>query len=64
MTHSFPDEASLFAQALEKPPQERPAFLDDACHGNLELRERIEALLHEYTNASSFLEEPAAGPTS
>jgi len=36
---------TLFAQALAKSPEERSAFLDEACDGDLELRERIEQLL-------------------
>jgi WD40 repeat protein/serine/threonine protein kinase len=38
-------EEALYACALERPEVERAAFLDDACHGNLALRERLRALL-------------------
>ncbi len=41
-------------------PQERAHFLDEACRGKPELRQRVEALLRAHEQASSFLEEPAA----
>ena len=35
----------LFDQALEQPPESRPAFLDEACAGDPELREEVASLL-------------------
>src|SRR5262245_55044030 len=61
MTSSTSDEAALFALALEKPSQERSAFLADVCRDNPGLRARVEALVQEYAAAGSFLESPAAG---
>src|SRR5262245_1087076 len=61
MTEMTSDEAALFALALEKSPQERSAFLADACRDNPELRARVETLVQEYAAAGSFLESPAAG---
>jgi tetratricopeptide (TPR) repeat protein len=52
-------EESLFADALEKPPQERAAFLDAACAGDPILRKNVESLLSAY-DAGQFLERPAA----
>ncbi len=38
-------EEFLFAMALEKPADKRPAFLDAMCEGNASLRSRLDALL-------------------
>jgi hypothetical protein len=35
----------VFAEALEREPEERAAFLDDACGGDAELRHEVESLL-------------------
>src|SRR5262245_43461969 len=52
-------EEALFNLALEKPsPEERAAFLDQACAGQPQLRAAIEALLHVYEGAGSFLNKP------
>ena len=42
--NSTPEE-SLLVETLRRPVSERAAFLDGACHGDLALRERLEALL-------------------
>ena len=38
-------EEALFALALEKPAEKRPAFLDAVCEGDTALRACLEALL-------------------
>src|SRR5215510_4245160 len=48
----------LFHSALEFAPDARPAFLDGVCHGDAELRRRIDALLVAHESAGSFIEEP------
>ena len=50
--------ASLLEAALERPPGERTAFLDEACSGQDALRERVDKLLanHEEAEANGFLE--------
>jgi tetratricopeptide (TPR) repeat protein len=49
----------IFNAALKIESQsERLAFLDDACAGDVELRRRIEALLHAHSDAGDFLEPP------
>jgi serine/threonine-protein kinase len=56
------NEESVFAQALEKhDPQERAAFLDQACAGNPALRRNVDSLLAAY-DAGQFLEAPAPPP--
>ncbi|WP_164976200.1 serine/threonine-protein kinase [Oleiharenicola lentus] len=52
-----PDD-DIFAEALELPAAERPAFLDRACAGQPDARARIEALLSAHDEAQRFLERP------
>ncbi len=52
----------LFAKALEHPPAERAACLDEACAGDAELRREIEALLAADARAGRFLEPRSAAP--
>jgi hypothetical protein len=54
------NEETLFHLALEKPAAERPAFLDQACAGDAELRERVEGLLRSHETPDSFLVNPPA----
>src|SRR5215510_12015474 len=62
MNHPSPLEAVFFA-ALEKgSPQERAAYLDQACAGDPDLRRRVEKMLAAQAQAGSFLEQPAPGP--
>src|SRR5512138_2087271 len=49
----------LLDAALEVPLEGRAAFLDEACAGDEELREELDALLASDDDASSFLEQPA-----
>jgi eukaryotic-like serine/threonine-protein kinase len=49
------DEAALFSEALEKPRHERPAFLAAACGSDLQLRERLEALLAAHDHPAGLL---------
>jgi hypothetical protein len=55
-------EAALFAAALERPPAERAAFLDGACHGDPALRARLEALLAAHEHPAVLLDAPADAP--
>jgi len=51
----------IFFEALERPtPQERAAFLDEACGKNPEQRAKVEALLADHFQHDSFMKEPAA----
>ncbi len=52
----------LFGEALELPPESRPAFLDQACGHDPELRRLLEQLLLEDARAGSFLARPAFTP--
>jgi len=60
------NELDVFSQALDlTDPSARQNFLDQACGGQPELRQRIEDLIRNAAQASQFLENPpsAIGPT-
>src|SRR5271166_5665482 len=50
---------SLFLAAVEKAPEQRAAFLDEACAANADLRRRVEELLSAHEEPGSPL---APGP--
>src|SRR5262245_41743178 len=57
------NELEIFSIALEMDrPEERAAYLDQACGDNAELRQRIEILLRSHAGAGSFMASPAPGP--
>ena len=49
----------LFESAVERPPQERAAFLDESCHGDEDMRREVESLLTSHERAENFIEVPA-----
>ena len=49
----------LFHAALQRSPDARRAFLDEACGDAVELRRRVEMLVSKDEQAGSFLERPA-----
>jgi eukaryotic-like serine/threonine-protein kinase len=49
----------LVDQAMERPPEARAIFLDDACAGDDELRREVESLLEAHSHPESFLGTPA-----
>ena len=49
----------MFESALERTPDERPAFLDHACNGDESLRSEVQSLLASYEEGESFMERPA-----
>src|SRR5262245_48973748 len=55
------NEETLFHLACEKPPDERAAFLDEACAGDTALRQRLEILLAAHEQPDSFLQSAARG---
>jgi WD40 repeat protein/serine/threonine protein kinase len=59
-------EVAVFAAALELPPDQRGAYLDQACAGDVALRRQVEALLRVHDDADSFFDKlaPVARPTS
>ena len=49
----------IFLSAAEGPPQERTAFLEEACHGDEGLRREVESLIACDERAENFIESPA-----
>jgi eukaryotic-like serine/threonine-protein kinase len=49
----------IFHAALQYKPDERKTFIEEACHGDEELRRELESLLAEEKGADQFIEEPA-----
>ncbi len=48
----------LFHAGLERSPEDRRAFLDEACGDDTELRRQVEVLIAKDEQAGSFLERP------
>jgi serine/threonine protein kinase len=60
MPHERRDLISdLYHRALARAPEERAAFLIEACHGDEALREEVESLLEFEPASSRLLERPA-----
>ena len=56
-------EEAIFDAVLALPPDQRPAYLEQACGQDTQLRQRIELLLRSHDHAGEFLEPaPPAGP--
>ena len=49
----------LFQSAAERAPEERAAFLDEACRGDEGLRREVDSLLTSHERAENFIELPA-----
>ena len=52
--------SDLFHAAVGRPPEERSAFLKEACEGDPALHEELESLLRYEFVAAQFLDRPAA----
>ena len=50
---------ALFHSALERAPDERPAFLADACGGDAALLANVEALIAADAQSGDFMDAPA-----
>jgi eukaryotic-like serine/threonine-protein kinase len=62
MTPMSPVEAIFFAALEKTTPQERSAYLAQACGDDANLRDRVERLLAAHPQVGNFLEQPAAEP--
>ncbi len=51
----------IFDAALRRKPDDRKAYLDEACRDDGFLRGEVESLLSSFDEAESFLEKPAVG---
>jgi eukaryotic-like serine/threonine-protein kinase len=49
----------IFQGALERAPEERSAFVSQACEGNEELRKEVESLISSDGRTGAFLDSPA-----
>ena len=49
----------LFHSAVERAPEDRAAFLEEACHGDESLRREVEAFIALDERAENFIESPA-----
>src|ERR1700760_1451329 len=58
MSDSPNREVEIFSKAVDLPAEERAAYLERACGGDVNLRSRIEALLCVNDDAGDFLEQP------
>ncbi len=53
MSHVEPDIKAIFLEALDHPtPEDRAAYLEEACTGRSETKRRVEALLRAHDQAS------------
>jgi len=58
-SEDWPKVEKLYYAALERPENERAAFLAEACAGDESLRREVESLLVYQTRAGDFIEAPA-----
>ena len=59
-------EAAIFDAAMDLPPEQRAAYLDQACGDDAALRQRMESLLKAGESQCEFLDpptDPALRPT-
>jgi hypothetical protein len=54
-------ELAIFTEATRLPILKRGAFLDIACHGDQDLRKRVDDLLKAHDRVGNFMEEPPTG---
>src|SRR5262249_25972317 len=57
-------EETIFATALEKPPDARAAYLSEACGEDEVLRKRLEGLLAASEKVGNFMAHPAVAPAA
>lgn len=51
-------QIAIFTEAIRLPLRDRAVFLEGACHGDEQLRRKVEALLKAHDRMGNFLEEP------
>jgi len=59
MSEAHQREAAIFDAAMELPPEQRAAYLDQACGGDAALRQRVESLLRASGSRCEFLDPPS-----
>jgi serine/threonine protein kinase len=63
MIVNSPKAREVFVAAVKLPPNEWESYLERACVGNPELRQRVTDLLLAHREIDSFMDQPAAGFT-
>ena len=56
------NEESLFEEALSRTPEERAAFLEQACEGRPDIRAAVEALLAAHESRVTCSTNPRTRP--
>ncbi len=56
--HQWPRVKALFEEALNQPPGQHAAFLDQACGDDDDLRRQVEAMLAAHDDETPFLDDP------
>jgi len=60
----WPQVKEILDAAIRRRPEERAAFLDEACEGDEGVRREVESLLSSFGKAEGFMERPAVGAMS
>src|ERR1022692_4606120 len=60
MSEPHKPAGAIFDAAIELPPEQRAAYVQEACAGDDTLRQRVEALLRAHEWAGTFMDSPAA----
>jgi len=64
MSESRPSIVAMFDAALQLPPAQRAAYLDQACADDAGLRHQVETLLESHDSAGGFMKDPGVHPPS
>ncbi len=62
MTEPWPEVDRLFHEVVDLSPEERQAYLDQACGADSSLRAEVESLVVNAQGPTDFLNQPALGP--
>jgi TolB-like protein/Tfp pilus assembly protein PilF len=49
----------IYHATIARPPEERPSFLGEECHGDESLRKQVEAMVKSHERSGNFIETPA-----
>ncbi len=62
MDNPHQGEEALFEAVLALPPEKRADYLHQACGSNIQLRQRVEAMLQAHEQAGHFMTQPVPPP--
>jgi serine/threonine protein kinase/Flp pilus assembly protein TadD len=57
MSGNWTQVKEILDAAIRRRPEERPAFLDEACNGDAHVRDEVESLLSSFGRADGFMEK-------